>query len=119
MGKRLLVREFKTYSTSYDEIKPAQWNKLLKEFNLENQSELLQEVGLGNRIATIVARQLIEKPVQAKRRTRRNNAPLTITGTEGMIVNFPKCCLPIPGDPILGFVTAGRGIVVHHRPART
>ena len=115
LGKRLLVREFKTYSTSYDEIKPAQWNKLLKEFNLENQSELLQEVGLGNRIATIVARQLIEKPLQAKRRTRRNNAPLTIKGTEGMIVNFPKCCLPIPGDPILGFVTAGRGIVVHHQ----
>ena len=115
LGKRLLVREFKTYSTSYDEIKPAQWNKLLKEFNLENQSELLQEVGLGNRIATIVARQLIEKPAQAKRRARRNNAPLTITGTEGMIVNFPKCCLPIPGDPILGFVTAGRGIVVHHQ----
>ena len=115
LGKRLLVREFKTYSTSYDEIKPAQWNKLLKEFSLENQSELLQEVGLGNRIATIVARQLIEKPLQAKRRTRRNNAPLTIKGTEGMIVNFPKCCLPIPGDPILGFVTAGRGIVVHHQ----
>ncbi len=115
LGKRLLVREFKTYSTSYDEIKPAQWNKLLKEFNLENQNELLQEVGLGNRIATIVARQLIEKPAQVKRRTRSNNTPLTIKGTEGMIVNFPKCCLPIPGDPILGFVTAGRGIVVHHQ----
>ena len=115
LGKRLLIREFKTFSTSYDEIKPAQWNKLLKEFNLENQNELLQEVGLGNRIATIVARQLIEKPVRAKRRTRSNNTPLTITGTEGMIVNFPKCCLPIPGDPILGFVTTGRGIVVHHQ----
>ena len=115
LGKRLLVRELKLYSTGYDEIKPPQWNKLVKEFNLDNQNELLQEVGLGNRIAAIVARQLIEKPVRAKTRTNRNSVPLTIRGTEGMVVNFPKCCRPIPGDPILGFVTTGRGIVVHHQ----
>ena len=115
LGKRLLVRELKLYSTGYDEIKPPQWNKLVKEFNLDNQNELLQEVGLGNRIAAIVARQLIEKPVRTKKRTSRNSAPLTIRGTEGMVVNFPKCCRPIPGDPILGFVTTGRGIVVHHQ----
>ena len=115
LGKRLLVRELKMYSTSYDEIKPGQWEKLLKEFSLEHQDELLQEVGLGNRIATIVARQLIEQPDKSKKTTRKNNAPLTIKGTEGMVVNFPKCCLPIPGDPILGFVTTGRGIVVHHQ----
>ena len=115
LGKRLLVRELKLYSTGYDEIKPPQWNKLVKEFNLDNQNELLQEVGLGNRIAAIVARQLIEKPVRTKTRTNRNSVPLTIRGTEGMVVNFPKCCRPIPGDPILGFVTTGRGIVVHHQ----
>ena len=115
LGKRLLVRELKLYSTGYDEIKPPQWNKLVKEFNLDNQDELLQEVGLGNRIAAIVARQLVEKPVRTKKRTSRNSVPLTIRGTEGMVVNFPKCCRPIPGDPILGFVTTGRGIVVHHQ----
>ncbi len=115
LGKRLLVRELKMYSTGYDEIKSPQWNKLAKEFNLDNQNELLQEVGLGNRIAAIVARQLIEKPVRTKKKTSRNSAPLTIRGTEGMVVNFPKCCRPIPGDPILGFVTTGRGIVVHHQ----
>ena len=49
-------------------IKSPQWNKLAKEFNLDNQNELLQEVGLGNRIAAIVARQLIEKPVRTKRK---------------------------------------------------
>ena len=43
------------------------------------------------------------------------NQPLVIKGTEGMVVHFPKCCLPIPGDKILGFVTAGRGIVVHNQ----
>ena len=115
LGKRLLIRELKVYSTGFDEINPTQWNKLLKEFNLDNLDELLQEVGLGNRIATIVAKQLIEKPTQAKRKTNNKNVPLTIRGTEGLVVNFPKCCRPIPGDPILGFVTTGRGIVVHHQ----
>ena len=115
LGKRLLVRELKTHSSGYDEIKPAQWTKLLKEFNLDDRNELLQEIGLGNRIAALVARQLTEKPVPARKRAGKNNAPLSISGTEGMVVNFPKCCLPIPGDPILGFVTTGRGIAVHHQ----
>ena len=115
LGKRLLVRELKTFSSGYDEIKPAQWTKLLKEFHLDDRNELLQEIGLGNRIAALVARQLTEKPVPARKRARKNSAPLSISGTEGMVVNFPKCCLPIPGDPILGFVTTGRGIVVHHQ----
>ena len=44
-----------------------------------------------------------------------NTIPLTIKGTEGMVVNFPKCCYPIPGDPIHGFVTSGRGIVIHRQ----
>ena len=115
LGKRLLVRELKTYGAGYDEILPARWNKLLQEFNLDSRAELLQEIGLGNRIAALVATQLTEKPMPARRRAGKNNTPLSIKGTEGMVVNFPKCCRPIPGDPILGFVTTGRGIVVHHQ----
>ena len=115
LGKRLLVRELKTYSTGYDEIKPARWHKLLEDFKLNERAELLQDIGLGNRIAALVARQLTEKPASAHRGAEKNSTPLSITGTEGMVVNFPKCCLPIPGDPILGFVTTGRGIVVHHQ----
>ena len=115
LGKRMLVRELKTCSTAYNEISSARWNKLLKEFNLGSRDELLQEIGLGNRIAALVATQLTEQPAAPRKRTGRNSAPLSITGTEGMVVNFPKCCLPIPGDPILGFVTTGRGIAVHHQ----
>ena len=62
---------------------------------------------MGNRIAALVARQLTEKPVPARKRARKNSAPLSISGTEGMVVNFPKCCLPIPGDPMLVGITMG------------
>ena len=115
LGKRLLIRELQTHSIDYDQIKPAQWSKALEECGLAEQDELLQEVGLGNRMAPIVARQLLEGADAQAGTRKKNNAPLTIKGTEGMVVNFPKCCRPIPGDPILGFVTTGRGIVVHHR----
>ncbi|MFT5131973.1 MAG: guanosine-3',5'-bis(diphosphate) 3'-pyrophosphohydrolase, partial [Gammaproteobacteria bacterium] len=93
-----------------------QMEKVLGEYQLKNKEELLQEVGLGNRMAPIVARDLIGFAVSnitMKKPKGKNVIPLTIKGSEGMVINFPKCCLPIPGDHILGFVTAGRGIVVH------
>lgn len=118
LGKRLLVRELKLLSVNYDDIDPARMQKLLTEYHLEDEMALLQEVGLGNKIARLIARQLIEEPEGDDKNTktdRKERFPLVIRGTEGMVVNFPKCCLPIPGDKILGFVTTGRGIVVHHQ----
>ena len=41
------------------------------------------------------------------------HGPLAILGTEGMVVNYARCCKPIPGDPIIGHISAGRGIVIH------
>jgi RelA/SpoT family (p)ppGpp synthetase len=118
LGKRLLVRELKLLSTNYDDIDPHKLKKVLSENHLADEEMLLQEVGLGNRMARLIARQLIEDPEAAEKKAKtsgNDNHPLSIKGTEGMVVNFPKCCLPIPGDKILGFVTAGRGIVVHHQ----
>lgn len=112
LGKRLLVRELKLLSVSFDDIDPARMQKILTEYHLEDEQSLFQDIGLGNRIARLIARQLIEEQARTE---RKDNLPLVIRGTEGMVVNFPKCCLPIPGDKILGFVTAGRGIVVHHQ----
>jgi len=117
LGKRLLNRELELQDTSFDQIDADLLRKVLKEHNLENEEVLLREVGLGNRIAPIIARQLTGLGAQPdKKRPKKTGAlPLTIKGTEGLVVNFPKCCLPIPGDPIHGFVTAGRGIVIHHQ----
>jgi GTP diphosphokinase / guanosine-3',5'-bis(diphosphate) 3'-diphosphatase len=122
LGKRLLNREFEIQGYAYDDVHAKQIKKLLSEYQLTDEQELLKEVGLGNRMAPIVTRELIgmsgNKPVAKKANGQekdKNAIPLTIKGSEGMVVHFPKCCLPIPGDPILGFVTAGRGIVIHHQ----
>ena len=85
---------------------------------------LLAEIGLGNRLAAVVARQLVPaKPEDGESRflklfRRRRDVPdkgpaLAIRGTEGVVVSYARCCRPIPGDPVLGFLSSGRGIVVH------
>lgn len=118
LGKRLLNRELEVHGSAFDDLRSRQITRLLQEYQLDDNDALFQEVGLGNRMAPIVARELIGLDAtqdSGKSRSGVNSTPLTIKGSEGMVVNFPKCCLPIPGDSILGFVTAGRGIVVHHQ----
>ena len=91
---------------------------------------MLEDIGLGNRMAVLVVRRLtlprgIKRPKGFKGALSKvmpswlwgekdiSSRPLLIKGTEGMVINFAKCCRPIPGDPIVGLVTAGRGIVIH------
>ena len=118
LGKRLLIRELKTLSADYNAVDKRQMREVLKEFSLNDEDELLREIGLGNRLATLVARHLLTPGVDPQRGGGKNDGgapPLIIKGTEGMVINFPKCCMPIPGDPVHGYVTAGRGIVVHRQ----
>ncbi len=122
LGKRMLNLELKNFSLSFDDISPRQLSTALKSFNLNDKNELLEDLGLGKRMAPLVARHLAPSPREPwKLPWKRGSAsarPLFIKGTEGMVVSFPKCCYPIPGDPILGFASAGRGIVVHHQSCK-
>ncbi|MEQ8663480.1 MAG: ACT domain-containing protein, partial [Gammaproteobacteria bacterium] len=121
LGKRMLNRELERFDLSIDTLDPERLANALKSFNLASFDELLGNIGLGVRPAPLVARVLVpvnheERVEPARRRGRADSAPgpLLIHGTEGMVVTIPKCCYPIPGDPIMGFITAGRGIVIHH-----
>ena len=125
LGKRLLNRQLELLNVTFDQIKQEQFDYVLKEFKLADETELLQEIGLGNRMAPIIARKLVITSLDSKNAEpgRQNNAPdntnpLFIRGTEGMVITFPKCCYPIPGDPIIGFATTGRGIVIHSQSCK-
>ena len=121
LGLRLLNRELDLFGHRYDQIQKTKLNEVLSEYHLDNDQALLAEVGLGNRIAPLIARRLMGTEVKSKMHSADNNGesqPFVIKGTEGMVVNFPKCCYPIPGDPIVGFSSAGRGIVIHYRSCK-
>ena len=123
LGLRLLNRELDLFGYRYDQIKQTKLKEVLKEYHLDNDQALLAEVGLGNRIAPLIARRLIDTDKKSSDLINGNNKenetrPFVIKGTEGMVVHFPKCCHPIPGDPIVGFSSAGRGIIIHYRSCK-
>jgi len=122
LGKRLLNRELEPFTLTYQDISKADMQYLISENKSENENMLFEDIGLGNKMAPLIARQLVVLKKLAskkdKKRSTNNTIPLTIKGTEGMVVNFPKCCYPIPGDPIHGFVTSGRGIVIHRQTCK-
>ncbi|MFQ5993574.1 MAG: RelA/SpoT family protein [Acidiferrobacterales bacterium] len=120
LGERLLGRAVQAMGIDLAKVKEAQKKVLLKKLKLKTWGALLSEIGLGNRLAPVVARQLgtdgTDDGGQGKQRGKR--PALAIRGTEGVVVTYGRCCGPVPGDPIIGFLSAGRGIVVHTQECR-
>lgn len=116
LGRRLLDKSLTAYNANLDGIESKRIKKVLKEFNLKTSDELLASIGLGNHLPIVIARALLggeEKKTRRWRRSDKSVRPLAIRGTEGTVVTLAKCCRPIPGDKIIGFVSTGRGIVIH------
>jgi len=110
LGGRLLDKALSDLGTGPAAmLDTALKDELLKTLRLSAWDDLLADIGLGNRLAPVVAQQL--QPGAST--TRKEHGQLAIRGTEGVVVTFARCCRPIPGDPILGFLSAGRGITVH------
>ncbi|NOQ94976.1 MAG: RelA/SpoT family protein [Methylophaga sp.] len=110
LGRRLLNKHLSVFSSVVDDLSKERISQVLEEFELDNFEQLLGELGLGNRSALVVAQKLTQNGTSLD---EESAAPLIIAGTEGLVVSFARCCHPIPGDPIHGFISAGRGIVVH------
>ncbi len=111
LGKRLLEQALKEYNLSIRKLSRTRMQALLKEFGHEERTQLYQQLGLGERLAPLVAKRLIADPDNSE--TGGAAAPLAIAGTEGMVVTYGRCCRPIPDDPIVGYLSAGRGVVIH------
>ena len=116
LGNRLLDKALRAYNKSWSDITGREQVNLLKDLKLESEEELFREIGLGNRMAPFVAKHVesLRGSWIKLRRKNESKHPLAIRGTEGMVVSFGKCCYPIPGDAIIGIMTAGKGLVVHH-----
>lgn len=134
LGRRLLDRSLAASSLTFEQLAPERLAATIKELKFVSADDLLESIGLGNRVAALVARHLVADletvppdsksgvfkkaitryvPAWLRGGERDAPRPLSIKGTEGMVVAYAKCCRPIPGDPIVGFVTSGRGIVIH------
>ncbi len=112
LGARLLNKSLAAHGGSIENLSEEQTRRVLEEFNYESLDDLYSDIGLGNQMPMVIARALLQGEETTGGEEARPR-PLAIKGTEGAVVTFAKCCRPIPGDPILGFVTSGRGIVIH------
>ena len=118
LGKRLLNKALVNFGTQIDAIPEKEIDDLLQQFSLQTFDQLLEEIGLGNRMAYMVAQRLEKanpknSPASEHKNDNDQSGVLAILGSEGMVMNYAKCCHPIPGDPIVGHISSGRGMVIH------
>ncbi len=111
LGRRLLAQALAEFDISLDAVAPQSLQSALTEFALKDADELYEKVGLGERLAPLVARRLL--PGDRSDAANGATSPLAVAGTEGLLVSYAHCCYPIPNDPILAFLSTGRGIVIH------
>jgi RelA/SpoT family (p)ppGpp synthetase len=110
LGKRLLDRSLKGIGSSLRKVGKIRLREAMDELGIEDADALYAQIGLGERLAPLTARFLVgdEENDEAPEKTS-----LVIAGTEGMVVSYAKCCYPIPGDDVMGYLSAGRGVVIH------
>ena len=111
LGKRLLDNALREFKLSVRKVPDERIQTTLDLLGCNNIQELYEQIGLGERMASLVARRLLPEGSGDQRDGQA--APLAIAGTEGMVVTYGRCCHPIPGDTVFGYLSAGRGIVIH------
>jgi len=110
LGKRLLDRSLKDLDSSLRKIGKVRLREALDSLGLEKPDDLFEQIGLGERLAPLTARLLLGT---SEDQATPASTSLIIAGTEGMVVSYAKCCYPIPGDDVMGYLSSGRGVVIH------
>ncbi len=126
LGRRMVERALAALSLELESLDGQRVQEALEQTGAESLDALFRDVGLGNRVPWLVAQHLSgleqgEAELEGRPEEVDQHEPqgqLSIRGNEGAVVTFGRCCRPIPGDPIVGFVSTGRGVVIHHRDCK-
>ena len=134
-GKELIEREAKKQSLVFSELAKGElFERLLKRYNLHSQEDIYAAVGNGIMSASVVFARLKEEEHDEKaileninkniednaNKTEKVHANdkaygVTVKGLSNLMIRFARCCNPVPGDDIIGYITKGRGVSVHRR----
>ena len=114
LGRRLLNRSLANANTSIKDLDFRRLRKVFREFGVRRLDDLLAEIGLGNRMAYVVAQRLLAADnADYEAVDIEKGGPVAIRGGEGLVIDYGRCCGPVPGDAVIGHMTPGRGFVVH------
>ena len=127
LGKEICEKEFKKYGLDLAKlVKSDTIHHMMQEMEIKEMDDLYASIGYG-RISVkhllhhfVPTEQLEEKPLReskikefAKRLTKRSENGIKIKGIDNILVRFAKCCSPLPGDKVVGYITRGRGVTIH------
>ena len=114
LGRRLLNRSLANANTSINDLDFRRLRKVFREFGVRKLDDLVTEIGLGNLMAYVVAQRLLAADNPAYEAVNiEQGGPVAIRGSEGLVINYARCCGPVPGDAVVGHMTPERGFVVH------
>lgn len=123
LGERMLNMALRALHVDPSAIGDKLWHKIMRDYGVKDKSEILTDIGLGKRVGLMVAHQLTAGNAElhgfenigenTNPKTVKKLDSITISGSEGMAVQFAQCCRPIPGDPILGFINKDKGLIIH------
>ncbi len=117
LGRRLLNKVLSSANKTLDDILAERIGSFVNDSRHESFDEVLEQIGLGNMMAYSVAKALIDHAIEGKL-SGQLNSPVIIDSSEGQVISFAGCCRPIPGDPIIGYFSSGRGVVIHSERCR-
>jgi guanosine-3',5'-bis(diphosphate) 3'-pyrophosphohydrolase len=113
-GHRMLDRALEMRGVPLEAIPAQALDRYLAEAKYKRLEELLADIALGNRMPDQVAAKLVQaRGVSAGEQAPRSTEKILINGGERGVLSFGNCCHPVPGDDIVGYLSAGKGIVVH------
>jgi RelA/SpoT family (p)ppGpp synthetase len=113
LGRRLLDKALASFDSGLGQLPQGSLQEYLARHGYEELDDMLEQIARGNRLPTITAQQLLGG-LEADQPTAGGDVhPVAIRGTEGFMLAYAKCCHPIPGDPIEGYLSSEKGVVVH------
>ena len=130
LGREMLETDLKRFDTTLEAVtESGALKELLDKRGVRHVEQLFSEIAIGHAALGSVVRALLPRGVYAarthadqnsgtignlfNRMRRRSESPVLISGEDNVLVNFARCCSPLPGEPIGGFITRGKGITIH------
>ena len=113
LGRRLLDKALASFDSSLEQLDQQRLAEFLTRHHYDELEDLLAEIARGNRLPAITAQQLVGELGGNQVEASNGPQPVAIRGTEGFMVSYAKCCHPLPGDPIEGYLSSEKGVVVH------
>lgn len=121
LGLKLLEGELRRHDLSQSVLKSEEMQQVLKFFSIPSLEDLYAFIGRGKVSAHQIANKLLpekpaeETPVARIIKPQKDHKGITIKGVDNVLYHTAKCCFPIPGDALIGFVTRGRGVTIHRK----